>query len=524
MREVETERADGYVGIDRRHRRDATGGTPLSGVGLSSAALGAGFLLALLLIRTTPGREQDRTVIAIVLATGAAAVACAGAVLCLARFRMVAERTALSSGTILLLVGVGWLVPARIGPMLRDDWRTEVGGFALGSALMIGALVLSVAFLSHVNSSLTIRSHVVWASIGVGLFGSVLALGAPRAIGVDGLEGPALGQVLAGPILGLSAAVLLVLAYLRQRTLLAYLGLCLFGLEAAELLAIRATSIADPAWLASCLVSLVAVAVSMRGVVAEYLEGHEALQARLYESWAEKELTSRQLARQQEQQEERFHDLRSGLLGVEAVALSGALRSAAAKGLLSQELARLRDLTQAGSGPAERFDVVELLQTFVELRLRQGEAVTIDGPSKAIVRASPNDFAEIVSNLLDNAARHAPRTPVMIVVRQLDHHITISVRDRGPGIPPALVPRVLDRGTTSHPDGSGLGLYISDQLARRMGGQLSADNRVGGGAEFTLSIPISDVDKPANAPEQRRAPRDLDAGTGSGWTRRRSPA
>jgi signal transduction histidine kinase len=77
------------------------------------------------------------------------------------------------------------------------------------------------------------------------------------------------------------------------------------------------------------------------------------------------------------------------------------------------------------------------------------------------------------------------------------HHVSIAVRDRGPGIPPSELSAVLqpfyrvERSRNRHTGGTGLGLAIAQQLAFALGGSLTLANRGGGGLEARLTLPTA---------------------------------
>ena len=95
------------------------------------------------------------------------------------------------------------------------------------------------------------------------------------------------------------------------------------------------------------------------------------------------------------------------------------------------------------------------------------------------VTAPPGAVAIIVSNLLRNALRAAPK-PGGVRVR-LDAQ-QLAVEDDGPGVPVADLPHVFAPRTRGHDGGTGMGLYIARTLAERLGWTLTLENRVGGGA------------------------------------------
>jgi two-component system sensor histidine kinase MprB len=80
---------------------------------------------------------------------------------------------------------------------------------------------------------------------------------------------------------------------------------------------------------------------------------------------------------------------------------------------------------------------------------------------------------------------------------------TLNVRDHGPGIPEADLPRVFDRFYRTSDarglPGSGLGLAIVRQVAEAHGATVSAANADGGGARMELAFPAARVSLPAEA-------------------------
>ena len=121
----------------------------------------------------------------------------------------------------------------------------------------------------------------------------------------------------------------------------------------------------------------------------------------------------------------------------------------------------------------------------------------------AVLDGVPERLGRAVNNLLDNASRHSP--PDGVVEVRVDSG-GVRVRDHGPGVPEADLPYVFDRffrGSGSRGrQGSGLGLAIVRQVIEQHGGSVSAANAPDGGAVFTLSLPVTPVER-----RQPRAPR-----------------
>jgi len=109
----------------------------------------------------------------------------------------------------------------------------------------------------------------------------------------------------------------------------------------------------------------------------------------------------------------------------------------------------------------------------------------------------PCDYAQIdhvLTNLLENAARHTPPgTPIEVSLRAEHDAVRLDVADRGPGVPDADRERVFlpfERGPT-RVGGSGLGLAIARGLVEAHGGHIWVDENEGGGARFTIMLQLS---------------------------------
>jgi hypothetical protein len=101
-------------------------------------------------------------------------------------------------------------------------------------------------------------------------------------------------------------------------------------------------------------------------------------------------------------------------------------------------------------------------------------------------------LVSILTNVLINCAKHAPGSRVEIAATGGDEFVRVSVRDHGPGVPADSVGTIFKkfgRGTTPA-TGSGLGLFVARGIARAHGGHLRYRAASGGGAEFTLEIPV----------------------------------
>jgi PAS domain S-box-containing protein len=120
-----------------------------------------------------------------------------------------------------------------------------------------------------------------------------------------------------------------------------------------------------------------------------------------------------------------------------------------------------------------------------------------DKPGLPMVFADRDWVVEILVNLLDNADKYSPPgEEVALEVRAEQTEVTISIRDRGPGLPAEDVERVFDKFyRTDSSDsqvayGYGLGLYVCRRLVEAQGGRIWAENHPDGGAVFSFSLPV----------------------------------
>ncbi|QKG21464.1 sensor histidine kinase [Actinomadura verrucosospora] len=156
-------------------------------------------------------------------------------------------------------------------------------------------------------------------------------------------------------------------------------------------------------------------------------------------------------------------------------------------------------LAKLGAGvhvERERVDFGALVRAEAARRDRR-VPVEIDAPDGIGVRATPEQLVRLLTNLLDNAERHA-RTRIWVTAARDGPDAVLEVRDDGSGIPPEDRERIfwrfqrLAEGRRRDKGGTGLGLTISRDIARAHGGTLVAADNEGGGARFVLRIPAEE--------------------------------
>ncbi len=130
----------------------------------------------------------------------------------------------------------------------------------------------------------------------------------------------------------------------------------------------------------------------------------------------------------------------------------------------------------------------------LRLELRAGPPVTV---------TIDEAFAEVVDNLVSNAAKYTPAGGEITVAVEHEADVALlTVADTGPGIPPAERTTVFEkfvRGSDvkrrSIP-GLGLGLFITRAIVRSHGGEITVDERPGGGTRFVVRLPLAQAEHP----------------------------
>jgi len=180
--------------------------------------------------------------------------------------------------------------------------------------------------------------------------------------------------------------------------------------------------------------------------------------------------------------------------------LLGSAREQAVR--LNRLIGNLLDITRIEGGaihlrvePCNIRDVVAA--AVLQLGRPSPGVVTIDVSSD--LPPIPMDFALIsqtLVNLIDNAMKYSWNGAVEIRARRLDSNIVISVADRGQGIPPEALERVFDKFYSAHAGtGIGLGLSICRGFVEAHRGTIRAENRDGGGAVITFTLPFIPGDR-----------------------------
>ena len=151
----------------------------------------------------------------------------------------------------------------------------------------------------------------------------------------------------------------------------------------------------------------------------------------------------------------------------------------------------------------ERFDLTDLARACADELAASAAAHRVDlivEGQAAQVHADPDRIRQVLVNLLDNAIRYSsPGEAVRVSIASAPDGVTVSVQDRGPGIPAADEARVFERfyradkarARDAGAGGAGLGLSIAQTLVEAHGGGIALESREGQGTTVRFTLPAS---------------------------------
>jgi signal transduction histidine kinase len=142
-------------------------------------------------------------------------------------------------------------------------------------------------------------------------------------------------------------------------------------------------------------------------------------------------------------------------------------------------------------------DMAALVESLVEDRADLGQAVSLSAPASLRIDGRPLALRRAIGNLVDNALKFGNRADIAITHDQATGIVRIVVDDAGPGLPEGELEQVfepfyrLESSRSRETGGAGLGLAIVRQIARSHGGDVTLENRTGGGLRAILKLPAS---------------------------------
>ncbi|EPX57205.1 GAF sensor signal transduction histidine kinase [Cystobacter fuscus DSM 2262] len=125
---------------------------------------------------------------------------------------------------------------------------------------------------------------------------------------------------------------------------------------------------------------------------------------------------------------------------------------------------------------------------------RQECPLSLESEASLPGRLDVTRLGQLLRNLLSNAARYGAGKPVQVRLRREGRHARLDVVDHGMGVKPEHQERIFNRFeravSARHFGGLGLGLWVSRQVVEAHGGSISVTDTPGGGATFTVELPL----------------------------------
>lgn len=415
------------------------------------------------------------------------------------------------------LSGRAW--PAYVGLALVPGWvMAEIAGTPLSSmsrdsiATFIALLppIVATAMLRRARRSPDVDTSLrPFRTLAV-LIGATSALVVAVVLAIELAPDAPRAMVIVGGVA--SAAMWFAAAQIcrRSRDLSAIdrktlaLALCAFGVAALDRTAGRLFSSDHVAsWAFSCARGVVLLGWALLFVVAmrSVVGARRTSRSRQRELRAARDRIASGLAEQRRNIEERRHDLRSLIAGIQGATTTltryrGFLDVSEQHQLeaaLLSEIGRLQHAISAGPAEEEPFALRAVVEPVITAERARGTVVNADLPDVEVI-GNADATAALVQNLVTNVRRHAPGATVTVVAEAAPGAVRVVVTDDGPGLPDSVrqrvailladgdpaggevaIPRQAQPADAAEPicqDGHGLGLAICARLAREQGARL----------------------------------------------------
>lgn len=165
-------------------------------------------------------------------------------------------------------------------------------------------------------------------------------------------------------------------------------------------------------------------------------------------------------------------------------------------------VAEILELSQAESGilklRRKRCDLLAVITSVVEvyrvIAEERGIHIRVSSPRTVHAVIDPSRVRQVISNILDNAVKHAPAgSEITVALASQDGWAETEITDQGEGIPQNQLEKIWERGyrypVTGADRGKGLGLSITRAIVHAHGGSIRVTSAPGAGSRFTVLLP-----------------------------------
>lgn len=144
----------------------------------------------------------------------------------------------------------------------------------------------------------------------------------------------------------------------------------------------------------------------------------------------------------------------------------------------------------------EEFNLKDVVQGAIQdtkNQMANGKVQFVYDPKDIYVSADRGRITQVVSNLLDNAAKFTKEGAITVSTQAVEGQATVSIKDTGTGIDSEIMPRLFSKFATKSEKGTGLGLFISRSIIEAHDGRIWCSNNKDKGATFAFSLPLSEA-------------------------------
>lgn len=126
----------------------------------------------------------------------------------------------------------------------------------------------------------------------------------------------------------------------------------------------------------------------------------------------------------------------------------------------------------------------------------KGLTLTCETGELPLIAVDVDRFRQVMINFIGNAIKYTPRGSVRLMTNVVDNHVVIRISDTGMGISAEDQKKIFQKffriknEETAHIMGTGLGLWITQEIVRNMNGTIAIESIKGKGTDFIVSFPV----------------------------------
>jgi two-component system sensor histidine kinase VicK len=148
----------------------------------------------------------------------------------------------------------------------------------------------------------------------------------------------------------------------------------------------------------------------------------------------------------------------------------------------------------------ERFNLNRIILNIIEgyesqdIKKKDNVRIIFTPKDDFLVEADKGRVMQVISNLMNNAIKFTLKGTIIVTTKKEEENneIIVSIKDTGSGIDPEIMPKLFSKFATKSQTGTGLGLFVSQNIIEAHGGKIWAENNSDGkGSTFSFSLPLA---------------------------------